>query len=217
MQKLIVSLLAVAALAGCDATAPTAAGPPLTTGSAPAAGSAPAGPPAADGSRQTLWSMLDSAGNKQASLPDSHPDVVAVRALITRHAETVDNRDHRTVAERAADEYAYYLPAMTDALRSQDYQRKLIALYTDNHLRTRLVRISWYESTFYQDLATARVDIDVTIEFAAGDPAYLGRNELQLATPYLQHRTIDLAKQDGTWLIARIDKRPLTRGAAAPR
>ncbi|OKI25686.1 hypothetical protein [Streptomyces sp. CB03911] len=193
-------LAALLLTTGCS-SAPTAPGPP-------AAGTSIV-PTAPDHSGQSLWHVIDSNGSTVTQLGDDDPVVSAVRKTVVLHSGAVDNRDHRTIGDSTAQEFSFYNQAFADQLRSQQYDTKLAALFTTNHLATRQVSIAWYQSTFPKDMTTAKVQMDSTIEFTAADPAYLSTNKFELNKPYTQHRTISLTKTGDTWTITAIEKNPL--------
>ncbi|GGV29729.1 hypothetical protein GCM10010495_52390 [Kitasatospora herbaricolor] len=174
----------------------------------PAAGTS-AAPTAPDHSGQSLWHVIDSNGNTVTQLGDDDPVVTAVRKTVVLHSGAVDNRDHRTIGESTTQEFTFYNKGFADQLRSQQYDTKLAALFTANHLTTRQVSIAWYRSTFPEDMTTAKVQMDSTIEFTEADPAYLSTNKFELNKPYTQHRTISLTKTGDTWTITAIEKNPL--------
>lgn len=206
-RQLTIAVLLLA-IAGCDTTPAPPAGSSIDVHTEASR--------QADRQRQTLWTVIDSNGANQASLPDDHPEVSAVRELTLRHTAIVDNRDHHTITASVRNEYRCYEPGFVAKLRSQAYEDKLITLYTGNHLQTRQVSISWYASTFDTEFTTARANIDSIFEITTADPAYLEKNQLKLGTRYTQHRTIDLIKRDGGWLISNIDKQRLTRDTGPP-
>ncbi|MFJ6521590.1 hypothetical protein ACIQJ4_25440 [Streptomyces filamentosus] len=201
-RRTVLLALAVTALsaAGCT-TAPTTG---LQTAPRPTA---------PDHSGQSLWHVIDKNGKTVAQLPDDDPLVTTVRKTVVLHSGIVDNRDHRTVATSAAGEFAFYNKGFAASLDSQHYKTKLERLFTDNRLATRQTSLAWYKSTFPEDRTTAKVDMETTIEFTAGDAAYLKAKQLALHTPYTQRRTISLAKTGDRWLIVAIEKNPLTRQA----
>lgn len=187
-----------------------------TTPSPPAAGT-PAAPTAPDHSGQSLWHVIDSNGSTITQLGDDDPIVTAVRKTVVLHSGAVDNRDHRTIGDSTTQEFAFYNQDFADQLRSQQYDTKLGALFTTNHLATRQVSIAWYQSTFPKNMTTAKVQMDSTIEFTEADPAYLSANKFELNKPYTQHRTISLTKSGDTWTITAIEKNPLKAPAPPGR
>ncbi|MEU1425311.1 hypothetical protein [Kitasatospora sp. NPDC005751] len=197
-------LTAAAALA---VTALAATG--CTAGQVPAPAVRATTPQAPDHSGQSLWHVIDTDGKTVSQLRDDDPVVTAVRKTVVLHSGTVDNRDHRTVTDSTAQEFAFYQRDFADQLRSKQYDTKLAALFTANHLVTHQVSIAWYVSTFPLDMATAKVQMDSTIEFTEADPAYLSANRLELNKPYAQHRTVSLARTGETWAITAIEKNPL--------
>ncbi|MGY0234189.1 hypothetical protein [Longispora urticae] len=207
MNKLTATaVLALLILSGCDSAPRATTGPDPTREQRNQAAR----------ERQTVWWVLDEDGNKTTNLADDQPDVTAVRKVVALHSNTVDNRDHRTITEHADDEYGYYHPAFAEELRAKNYTGQLVSLYTTHQLRTHQTNLAWYTSTFPRDLTTAKVDIDVEFQFDEATAAYLAANQLALATPYVQHRTISLAKTGDRWTITKIDKSPLTRRPTTP-
>ncbi|MEU8626157.1 hypothetical protein [Streptomyces sp. NPDC048669] len=206
----------VLVLSGCDsapAHAPTPAG-----ATAPAARTPQGGPPTGPAGR-SLWALIDDRGDTIRSLPDDDPDVTAVRRTVALHSAATDNRDHRTLADgtsSADDEFAFYTPEFTKQLKAQGYDRQLTALYRTNRLTTHQVKTAWYRSTLYKDRATAKAEMDTVMEFTAATPGYLKKGGFALNTPYTQHRSVSLAKQDGKWRITAIRKSPLTKTAPRP-
>ncbi|GHH69080.1 hypothetical protein GCM10018781_27060 [Kitasatospora indigofera] len=191
----------------------------LTAGcsSAHTAAGTPAAPTAPDHSGQSLWHVIDSNGSTVTQLGDDDPVVTAVRKTVVLHSGAVDNRDHRTIGDSTAQEFTFYNQDFADQLRSQQYDTKLAALFTTNHLATRQVSIAWYQSTFPKDMTTAKVQMDSTIEFTEADPAYLSANKFELNKPYTQHRTISLVRTGDTWTITAIEKHPLEAPVAPPK
>ncbi|WP_327337776.1 hypothetical protein OG693_18245 [Streptomyces sp. NBC_01259] len=200
----------VLALSGCE-PAPAPAAP----AAAPAAATPQGGPPTGAAGR-SLWALIDDRGDTIRSLPDDDPDVTAVRRTVALHSAATDNRDHRTVADGAESEFAFYAPGFGKQLKAQGYDRKLTALYRTNRLTTHQVKTAWYRSTLYEDRATATAEMDTVIEFTAAAPAYLKKGGFALNTPYTQHRTVSLAKRDGAWKITAIRKSPMTKAAPRP-
>lgn len=113
-------------------------------------------------------------------------------------------------------EFAFYSPEFVKALKRQGYAAQLASLFRDNEVTTRQVKTAWYRSTLYKDRATAKAEMDTVIEFTAAAPGYLKKGGFALNTPYTQHRTISLAKQDGRWRITAIQKTPLTKDTSRP-
>ncbi|RPE36174.1 hypothetical protein [Kitasatospora cineracea] len=181
---------------------------------APSTGRAAAAPQAPEHSGQSLWHVIDADGRTTAQLPDDDPVVSAVRKPVVLHSGAVDNRDERILADSTAQEFSFYAPAFADRLRAQHYDTKLAELFTANHLATRQVGIAWYRSTLPEDLATAKVEMESTIEFTAADPGYLTANGFKLDQPYTQHRTVGLARSGDRWVITAIDKTALQPGTA---
>ncbi|GAA4838454.1 hypothetical protein [Kitasatospora terrestris] len=186
------ALAAVLAAAGCTTAQP-----------------APPGPTVPDHSGQSLWHVIDADGKTIRQLPDDDPVVTAVRKTVVLHSGAVDNRDAAGIADSTTQEFTFYGTDFTASLRAQQYDTKLAALFTTNHLATRQVSIAWYQSTFPKDMTTAKVQMDATIEFTAADPGYLATSHLELNKPYTQHRSVSLAKQGDRWAIVAIDKNPL--------
>ncbi|WP_033216178.1 hypothetical protein [Kitasatospora phosalacinea] len=203
-------LLAAAVL---SATACTAQDPAPATGR-----TTTTGPQAPGRSGQSLWHVIDADGRTTAQLPDDDPVVSAVRKTVVLHSGVVDNRDASGVADSAAQEFSFYAPAFAEQLRTQHYDTELAELFGAHHLATRQLGIAWYQSTFPRDLATAKVQMDSTIEFTAADPGYLADHGFELNKPYTQHRTLSLARAGDKWAITAIDKTPLQpdAGPAAP-
>lgn len=141
---------------------------------------------------------------------------MAIRRLVVLHSGAVDNRDAASIATAGTDEFAFYSPEFATSLTAQGYATKLQAVFGENHLTTRQDAVAWYRSTVHQDRATARAEMDSTVEFTAADETYLQRGGLALHTPYTQHRTIDLAKRDGSWVITGIRKTALEKPAPRP-
>ncbi|WP_030689243.1 hypothetical protein [Streptomyces globisporus] len=172
--------------------------------------------PRADLSGQSLWHVIDEDGRTVRQLPDDDPTVTAVRKTVVLHSGVVDDRDHRTIEQSAQREFAFYSRDFAGELRSQQYEKKLSALFTDNGLATRQTGLAWYESTFPQDMTAAKVEMDTVITFTEADRPFLNASNLALDTPYTQHRTVSLAKTGGKWTIVAIQKGPLTPQKKAP-
>ncbi|MEU3460680.1 hypothetical protein ABZ721_12075 [Streptomyces sp. NPDC006733] len=164
-------------------------------------------------SGQSLWHVIDADGKTITQLPDDDPVVTVVRKTVVLHSGAVDNRAYRTIADSAAQEFAFYNADFADALRAQHYDAGLADLFTTNHLATHQTDIAWYQSTFPKDMKTAKVEMDSTIEFTAADQSYLDTNKFELHRPYTQHRTVSLALAHGKWAIVAIEKGRLTRQA----
>ncbi|QKW07524.1 hypothetical protein HUT18_15185 [Streptomyces sp. NA04227] len=177
--------------------------------------SRPGGPPTGDRAA-SLWSLIGEGGKDLGGLPDDDKDVAAVRKTVALHSGAVDNRGPGELPESLKTEYAYYTAEFRAALRTQDHDAQLTRLFRTNKLTTRQTKIAWYRSTLHTDRTTAKVEMDSVIEFTAATRDYLERGGFELRTPYTQHRTLSLVKRDGTWLIDRIDKTPLTRPSARP-
>lgn len=193
-------------LAGCRDTT-GAYGAPAPSVSAP-----PKGPP----SGQSLWHLVDGNGRTGQALPDSDPDVAAIKALVAAQSAVVDHRSGRTVALSAAKENVFYTTRLATELRSAGYYGRVTSLFQDNGLSTEPVDIGWYASTIGSNRTSAQVVMDSTFEFATAKSAYLKANGLATNTAYTQHRVIGLRKVDGKWLIDSLRKYPLTRKPAAP-
>ncbi|MFD7620935.1 hypothetical protein [Streptomyces sp. NPDC059802] len=178
-------------------------------------GSSQGGPPTGSAGR-SLWSLIGDKGETIQTLPDDDPDVVAVRKAVALHSGTTDNRDHRSVTDSTDAEFAFYSPEFVKALKRQGYAAQLASLFRDNKVTTRQVKTAWYRSTLYKDRATAKAEMDTVIEFTAAAPGSLKKGGFALNTPYTQHRTISLAKQDGRWRITAIQKTPLTKDTSRP-
>ncbi|GAA4832178.1 hypothetical protein [Kitasatospora terrestris] len=204
------ALAAAALLAAAACTTTPAAHTTATPGAASAAPQMP------DHSGQSLWHVIDQDGKTLRRLPDDDPVVTAVRKTVVLHSGAVDNRDQQNLADSIQQEFTYYHPDFVAALRSQQYEDKLTRLFTTNHLATRQLGVAWYQSTFPQDMTTAKVAMDATIEFTAADPAYLAANHFELHTRYTQHRTVSLTKNGDRWTITAIDKNPLEQAVAPP-
>ncbi|MFC8520183.1 hypothetical protein [Streptomyces sp. NPDC057257] len=164
---------------------------------------------------QSLW-HLGSKSHTGKALPDSDPDVAAIKTLVAAQSAVVDRRTARTVAASTTKEYGFYTTRLAVSLRNENYGGKLSGLFQDNGLSTEPLKTGWYASTITQDRTSARVEMDSTFEFTAAKPAYLRANGLATNTPYTQRRVIGLKKVDGTWLIDSLQKYPLTRAPAAP-
>ncbi|WP_326698096.1 hypothetical protein OG909_12550 [Streptomyces sp. NBC_01754] len=209
----------VLVVSGCESSpADTAAASPA--GRSPQAGGPPTGP-----AGRSLWTLIDDKGATVATLPDDDPDVAAVRKAVALHSGTTDNRDHRSVTGSpdgtggtggTEDEFTFYSPEFVQALEGQGYGARLASLFRDNKLATRQVKTAWYRSTIYQDRKTAKADMDSVIEFTAATPGYLKKGGFALNTPYTQHRTVSLAKQDGRWKITGIQKSPMVKESTRP-
>ncbi|XKK60651.1 hypothetical protein HFP71_33565 [Streptomyces sp. ARC32] len=139
-----------------------------------------------------------------------------MRKAVALHSATTDNRDHRSITRSTEEEFAFYAPEFARSLEKQGYGRQLDALFRVNELTTRQVNTAWYRSTIYRDRATAKAEMDTVIEFTAATPGYLREGGFALDTPYTQHRTVSLAKQDGRWRITAIRKSPMAKGASRP-
>ncbi|SDH85754.1 hypothetical protein SAMN05192558_105374 [Actinokineospora alba] len=180
----------------------------------PAPAAAPAGGPPPPG--QSLWKLVDAAGAVVSTVPDDDPDVTAVRKTVVLHSGVVDNRDPGSVAASVRDEFSFYDKGFVDQLQGNGYTSSVTGMFESNGLRTRQVAIAWYESTLLRERTAAKVQMESTIEFTAAQPAYLTGQQLALNTPYLQRRSISLAKVDGSWKITGIEKFPLTRHTPPP-
>ncbi|MBC6451029.1 hypothetical protein [Actinokineospora xionganensis] len=165
---------------------------------------------------QSLWKLVDAAGAVVATVPDDDPDVAAVRKTVVLHSGVVDNRDSASVAAAVRDEFSFYDNGFIKQLQDKGYLSSVTGMFQSNGLRTRQVAVAWYESTLLRERTSAKVQMESTIEFTAAEPAYLAGQQLALNTPYLQRRSISLAKVDGTWKITGIEKYPLTRHTPPP-
>ncbi|RKE23444.1 hypothetical protein [Streptomyces sp. TLI_171] len=197
-------------------TAPLLAAVVLSVAACTAQHPAPAattGPRAPDHSGQSLWHVIDADGRTTAQLPDDDPVVTAVRKTVALHSGVVDNRDEHSIGDRTAQEFALYASEFADELRAQHYDTKVAELFGANHLATKQVSLAWYVSTFPEDMTTANVEMDSTIEFTTAAPGYLEKNGFALNTPYTQHRTVSLARSGDAWKITAIRKNPLESGA----
>ncbi|WP_031087003.1 hypothetical protein [Streptomyces sp. NRRL WC-3549] len=203
----------VLVLSGCDSASAPAETPVPTSSSA--ARTRQGGPPTGSAA-SSLWALIDGKGETIRQLPDDDPDVTAVRTLVALHSATTDNRDDATITVSAEREFDFYAPGFAQSLRGQSYDRRLVALYRTNKLATRQVKTAWYRSTLYEDRATAKAEMDTVLQFTAADPGYLEKGGFVLDTPYTQHRTVSLAKQDGQWKITAIRKSPMTKAAQRP-
>ncbi|MFD3533795.1 hypothetical protein [Streptomyces sp. NPDC058664] len=173
-------------------------------------------PTRADLSGQSLWHVIDKDGGTLTQLPDDDATVTAVRRTVVLHSGVVDNRDHRTIEESAAQEFTFYDKGFAGKLRSQQYEKKLAELFTGNALATRQTGVAWYKSTFPRDMTTAKVEMDTVITFTAADRNFLDSHKFALGKPYTQHRTVNLAKIAGKWTIVAIQKGPLAPQDGAP-
>ncbi|VXB45851.1 hypothetical protein MICRO8M_130214 [Microbacterium sp. 8M] len=135
----------------------------------------------------------------------------SAQKVIALQTSAVDRRASETVSQDIATEMTFYTASFSEALRKDGYADKTVALFEDAQLTTAPLSISWYVSTLSADRTTGRAEIDATFEFTRADDDFLAKNRLALDTPYTQHRTIDLVKQDGRWLISNITRAPLTR------
>lgn len=178
-------------------------------------GTRQAGPPAGPENR-SLWTLIGAKGETLETLADHDPDVTAIRRTVVLHSGTVDDRSGASAEESVRSEFAFYSPEFAEALEAQSYGTKVAALFQDNALATHQQKVAWYRSTVYRDRRTAKAEMDAVFEFTAGDPAYLKKGGLALRTPYTEHRTLNLAKQGGTWVITGIRRTPLERPAPQP-
>lgn len=199
-------------LTGCDSTPPSQQAASTRAESSPA----PDGGPPTGAAAESLWSLIDGRGKTIRVLPDDDPDVTAVRKAVALHAAVTGNRDFRSVTTSVGDEFSFYAPAFTERLRAEGYETRLTAFFRTNKLATRQANTAWYRSTVFEDRTTAKVEMDTVIEFTAGDPGYLKKGGFSLKMPYTEHRSVDLAKVKGRWVITAIDKSPLTRPAERP-
>ncbi|MFE2729310.1 hypothetical protein [Kitasatospora sp. NPDC059327] len=204
--RAVLATAALLAAAACTAT---------HTDATPSAASA--APQMPDHSGQSLWHVIDQDGKTLRQLPDDDPVVTAVRKTVVLHSGAVDNRDQQNLADSIQQDFTYYHPDFAAALRSQQYESKLTQMFTTNHLATRQLGVSWYQSTFHQDMTTAKVEMDATIAFTAADPAYLAANHFELNKRYTQHRTVSLTRTGDRWTITAIDKTPLAQAVAPPK
>ncbi|MCX4787449.1 hypothetical protein OG369_15030 [Streptomyces sp. NBC_01221] len=205
--------VAVLLVGGCD-SAPSA--PRTSTAPGAARGSAESGGPPSGPQNRSLWTLIDDRGKAVTALADDDPDVTAIRKTVVLHSGAVDNRDADSAETGVKAEFSFYSAEFERALDSQHYGTRVAALFHDNALATHQVKIAWYRSTVYRDRRTAKAEMDSVTEFTAGDSAYLKKHGLTLSTPYTQHRTLDLIKRDGTWVITGIRKTPLQRPAPKP-
>ncbi|MFF5104545.1 hypothetical protein [Streptomyces sp. NPDC000134] len=199
-------------LTGCDSAPPAKQTPAARAASSPAPDS---GPPTG-AAATSLWSLIDSGGKTIRTLPDDDPDVTAVRKAVALHSAVTDNRDFRSVTASVRNEFGFYTPAFAERLGAEDYASRSTAFFVTNKLATRQKNTAWYRSTVYRDRTTAKVEMDTVIEFTAGDPGYLKKGGFTTNVPYTQHRSVDLVKEKGRWMITGIEKSPLSKPAERP-
>ncbi|WP_406455975.1 hypothetical protein OG782_29255 [Streptomyces sp. NBC_00876] len=208
--RLVLPTLAVLLFSGCDSGAGSAAPDPERSPVTRQAGP-PTGP-----ENRSLWTLIGADGERVETLADDDPDVTAIRRTVVLHSGTVDDRSSDSVTESVKNEFAFYGGEFKKALEAQNYGTKVTALFRDNGLSTRQEKVAWYRSTVYKDRRTAKAEMDTVFEFTAGHPAYLKKSGLAVGTPYTEHRTVNLAKQGGTWVITGIRRTPLERPAPKP-
>ncbi|MER6118667.1 hypothetical protein E6R60_32765 [Streptomyces sp. A0642] len=206
--RFVLPALAVLFFSGCD-FGTSAADPPAS----PAArqGGPPTGP-----ENRSLWTLIGADGETIETLADDDRDVSAIRRTVVLHSGTVDGRSSASVAESVKKELTFYGTEFRKSLDAQNYGTKVTAFFRDNALATRQRKVAWYRSTVYRDRRTAKAEMDTVFEFTAGDPAYLKKGGLAVGIPYTEHRTVNLAKRDGTWVITGIRRTPLERPAPKP-
>ncbi|MFC7615440.1 hypothetical protein ACFQV2_20000 [Actinokineospora soli] len=164
----------------------------------------------------SLWHVIDDKGTTIHTLQDDDPNVTAVRKLVALHSGAVDNRSPDTVSGSVEVEFSFYDKAFAARLESERYADKLVRLFTDNALTTRQTSVAWYQSTFHQDMRTAKVDMESTFEFTAASPEYLAANQFELNKPYTQRRTLSLHLDGDTWRIGTIEKSHLSKPNPKP-
>ncbi|MEU9093513.1 hypothetical protein [Streptomyces sp. NPDC048428] len=206
--RLVLPTLAVLLFSGCDSGT---TGPDPAPSPAARQGGPPTGP-----ENRSLWTLIGTDGETVGTLADDDPDVTAIRRTVVLHSGTVDDRSSASVTESVKSEFAFYGAEFRKALEAQGYGTKVTTLFRDNALATRQEKVAWYRSTVYRDRRTAKAEMDTVFEFTAGDPAYLKKGGLAVGTPYTEHRTVNLAKQGGTWVITGIRRTPLERPAPKP-
>lgn len=161
-------------------------------------------------SDQSIWRLLDADGNFDRYLFEDDEDVKGVMDIVQRHIACVDNRSADDVMY--AEEKETCTANFIKLLEQNDYESKLIALYTANGLAIRSAAVYWGPSTFNAGRTECKVDVESAFQFVDGSETYLDSLGVVLEKTYIEHRIYYCVRTEDGWRIANIEKSALTNG-----
>lgn len=164
---------------------------------------------AANREAQSLWQVLNAAGELDYYLSDDSEEVKQIMGVLAAHHAIVDGRKAGSLG--LEEEFSLYSSDFCAMLDNNSYKEAVSDMYEDNGITLVPGGQIWYASTLDKSLTSAKVTVDCEFTIEECSQEYLEKCNMTAGTEYVEQRIYYMEKLEGLWRITSI-----TKSAVAP-